>query len=150
MNESIYMISNLDMNNAADIAGAEKFFGKRPDAVVTQEILYSDHLIRGAKTEFLFFNEGPKTRVVLLSNIALRSKFFTGAKGALTRQYILDGISGGVTGTVLATKDAVSELLAGATQDVNNKNTCNRGLAKGLIGYSEGLFAEFTNYMLKN
>jgi hypothetical protein len=150
MNESIYLISGFELNTPYDLAAAEKYFGKRPDAIVTQEIIYADHLVRGAKTIFVFFSEGQKTRVVLLSNVALRSKFFTGAKGMLTRQYILDGIGGGVTGVVLNTKDAVSDLLAGATADVKTKNSCNRGLAQGLIKYSQGLFTEFAGFMLKN
>lgn len=150
MNESIYLISQLDFNTPADIAGVEKYFGKKPDAVLVQTLLYSDHLIRGAKTIFAFFAEGDKTRVVLLSNIAMGSKFFVGAKGALTRQYILDGLNGGVTGTVLAAKDTINDLLAGATADVNNKNSCNKGLARGLIKYSQSLFNEFANFMIKN
>jgi hypothetical protein len=143
MNESMYLISDLTMNVPADIAAAEKMFGKRPDAVLGQQIIFADRLIRGARTMFVFFSEGTNTRVVLVSNIAMQSKHFTGAKGALTRGVILSGINGGLAGAAIATKDAIGRLLGGANQDVREKNACDRGLAKGLVRYAQDLFGEF-------
>ncbi len=148
-NDSIYMISQLAMNVPADVAGVESYFGKHPDAVMSQTTLYADHLIRGGRTIFAFFAEGEKTRIILLSNIGLASKFMVGVKGALTRQYVLGGF-GGVTGIALAAKDdltALTNLLSGAEQDVKSKNSCSRGLALGLIKYSESLFNEFAKYI---
>lgn len=143
MNESMYLISDLTMNVPADIAAAEKMFGKRPDAVLGQQIIFADRLIRGARTMFIFFSEGPNTRVVLVSSIGMQSKHFTGAKGALTRGVILSGINGGLAGAAIATRDVVGRLLGGANDDVRNKNACDRGLAKGLIRYAQDLFGEF-------
>lgn len=145
-NESIYVISRVDLNNAKDMQQAEAYFGRRPAAVITQEAIYADHLVRGAKTVFAFYPEGAKTRVVLLSNIAMGSKFFTGVKGTLIRQYLLSGIGGGATGVALKAKDALSDLISGASADVSEKNSCDRGLALGLIKYSQGLFQEFVNF----
>lgn len=145
-NESIYVISRVDLNSAQAMKDAEAYFGRRPAAVITQEAIYADHLVRGAKTVFAFYPEGAKTRVVLLSNIAMGSKFFTGVKGTLIRQYLLSGIGGGATGAVLSAKDSLSDLISGATQDVSDKNSCDRGLALGLIKYSQGLFTEFVNF----
>jgi hypothetical protein len=152
MNESIYVISDLQMNQPGDIDQAAAFFGKRPDAVLTQTVLFADHLIRGAKTIFVFFREGDKTRIVLLANIATNSEYFTGVTGALTRQILLDGPNGafgGAGGKVLAATGAASDLLAGANQDVNEKNTCDRGLGLGLIKYSQSLFTQFEGYLNK-
>lgn len=145
-NESIYVISRVDLNSAQAMKDAEAYFGRRPSAVITQETIYADHLIRGAKTVFAFYPEGAKTRVVLLSNIAMGSKFFTGVKGTFIRQYLLSGIGGGAAGAVLNAKDSLSELISGATADVSDKNSCDRGLALGLIKYSQGLFQEFVNF----
>ncbi|MBX3019123.1 MAG: hypothetical protein KF767_14650 [Bdellovibrionaceae bacterium] len=145
-NESIYVISRVDFNSSTDMQQAEAYFGRRPAAVITQEAIYADHLVRGAKTVFAFYPEGAKTRVVLLSNIAMGSKFFTGVKGTLIRQYLLSGIGGGATGAALKAKDALTDLIAGASSDVADKNSCDRGLALGLIKYSQGLFQEFVNF----
>jgi hypothetical protein len=142
-NESIYLISQLDLNQASDIAAAEAYFGKRPQAVIMQQAIYADHLIRAAKTVFAFYPEGNKTRVVLLSTLAMKSKFFTSLKGKVIRQYLLDGINGGLIGGVIAAKDGLDNLLAGANADVKKKNECNRGLALGLIGYTKSLFSQF-------
>ncbi|MGZ3723763.1 MAG: hypothetical protein ACXVA9_12560 [Bdellovibrionales bacterium] len=152
MNESLYIISDLQMNVPADLDEAQKFFGKRPTAVLTQNVIFADHLIRGAKTIFVFFEEGENTRIVLLSNIAMRSKYFTGAQGILKRQLILDGPNGafgGLGGAALATKSAGADLLAGADQDVSEKNTCERGLGLGLIKYSKSLYSSFAGFLAK-
>lgn len=148
-NESIYVISQVDFNQPNDLAQVEKFFGRRPEAIVTQQSLYADHLVRAAKTIFAFYSEGGKTRVVLLSNIAMGSKFFVGTKGMIIRQYLLDGVSGMTTDAALAGKNVLDNLLSKATKDVSDKNTCDRGLALGLIKYSQGLFTEFVEFSKK-
>lgn len=148
-NESIYIISRVDLNSDASMQAAEKYFGKKPAAVITQEAIYADHLVRGAKTIFAFYPEGEKTRIVLISNIAMGSKFFTGVKGTLIRQYLLSGVGGGATGAVLHAKDKLTDLISGATEDVGQKNSCDRGLALGLIKYSQGLFQEFVNFTVE-
>lgn len=151
-NESIYVINQVDLNQPGDIAQSLKYFGRRPDAVIVQQVVYADHVIRAAKSIFAFYAEGQKTRLVLLSNVATKSKYFTGAKGAFLRQYVLDGIVGKgaiqtVTGAYLSAKDKVADLLSGATDDVKKKNACDRGLALGLIRYSESLFGQFIHYV---
>lgn len=150
-NKSIYVISQLDLNGPGDLDRMAKYFGRKPDLVVRQQTLYADHAILGGETFFAFFSEGQRTRVVLLSELAMKSHFFTGAKGLVLRQYLLDGFTGGplgaVTGKVLNAKDEVSNLLAGANADVSLKNACNHGLALGLIRYSQSLFTEFTNML---
>ncbi len=158
MNESMYLISDLTMNVPADIAAAEKMFGKRPDAVLGQQIIFADRLIRGARTMFVFFSEGANTRVVLVSSIGMQSKHFVGAsirpdkaaKALVAQLTILNGIRSGVTGGLIAASDATERLLGGATADVNKKNACDRGLAKGLIKYAQGLFGEFLGLLIKD
>jgi hypothetical protein len=158
MNESMYLISDLTMNVPADIAATEKMFGKRPDAVLGQQIIFADRLIRGARTLFIFFSEGANTRVVLVSSIGMQSKHFVGAsirpdkaaKALVAQTTILYGIKSGVTGGVIAASDATERLLGGATADVNKKNACDRGLAKGLIKYAQGLFGEFLGGLIKD
>jgi hypothetical protein len=147
MNESMYLISDLTMNVPADMAAAEKMFGKKPDAVLGQQVVFADRLIRGARTMFIFYSEGANTRVVLVSNIGMQSKHFVGTKGALARGVILHGINGSLTGTAAVVynspTESLSRLLGVANEDVRNKNSCDRGLAKGLIRYAQGLFGEF-------
>jgi hypothetical protein len=151
----------LKINDSADVDATQKILGKKPDAVVVQDVIYADHLIRGAKTIFAFYAEGNNTRVVLIYNLATRSKYFTGVKGTFMRQAILDGPNGafgGLGGAVLSAKDGVSapkkggaadDLLADAEHDVNEKNTCERGLGLGLIRYSKSLFTQFEGYLKK-
>jgi len=150
-NDSIYVISELSLNRPEDLSHAEKYFGRRPDALIHERTIYADHLLKGAATYFAFFNEGNRTRIVMLSNLAMKSKFFKGAKGLVLRQYILDGVTGGAVGSVtrevIAAKDALSDLLAGAEEDVRKKNACNHGLALGLIRYSESLFSQFVSQL---
>ena len=154
-NESLYVISDLQMGLPADIAGAKALLGREPQAVLSQSVIFADHLIRGARTVFVFFAEGDTTRVVLISNIGLRSKYFTG-KGMIKRQLILDGPNGAFGGTVGATlraSDKVTsvsdQLLRGADQDTSEKNTCDRGLGLGLIKYSQSLYSAFAEYLSK-
>ncbi len=158
-NDSIYLISDLTMNNPADLSAAEKFFGKKPNAVLSQQILYADRLMRGARTVFVFFAEGAQTRVVLVSNLGLPSKHFVGLKALPRRQIIMDGfdtLSGRTvksmseympgskeTNDPKSKESDASDLLSRANKDVADKNACNLGLAKGLIRYSRDLFGEF-------
>ena len=148
-NGSIYLISDIKFNDPEDIKSTEKYFGKKPDALISQEAMYADHLIRASKMYFAFYKEGSKTRVVFLSNLAMGSKFFTGAKGLLIRQYLLDGV--GVTGKA-ANKiiDGLSSLFADAEEDINKKNSCDSGLALGLKKYSQNLFTEFSSFVKEN
>ena len=149
-NESIYMISQVDLNQPQDLALAAKYFAKPPQVVIRQQAVYADHLIRAANTVFAFFSEGQRTRAVLLSNVAMKSIYFTGGKGMVIRQYLLNGVTGGVLGTATGAyanaKDDLANLLSGATKDLSQKNACNRGLAQGLIRYSQSLFSEFVHF----
>lgn len=149
-NESIYVISQITLNQPQDVQAVERKLGKRPQAVIVQESIYASHLVRGSKTIFAFYEEGNRTRVVLMSNLAMGSKFLSGTTGTFLRQYLLFGVNGGVTEKVLGVKDALSDLLSGATKDVAEKNSCDRGLALGLLRYSQGLFDEFAAISLKN
>jgi hypothetical protein len=158
--ESIYMVSDLEVSKAvagnvqpAEIAAVEKFAGKRPDLVLSQTVLYSDHLIRGGRNTFAFFGEGNQTRIVLISNLGMGRKFFTGTLGKQIRTKIMEGIG---TKTAIAgqlyyePKKVLGDLLSGSTQDLAKKNACNVGLAQGLPAYSKQLFAKFATYMSKN
>lgn len=142
INESMYLISDLTLNAPADLAAAEKMFGKKADAVLGQQVVFADRLIRGARTLFVFFTEGSNTRVVLVSNIAMQKKHFTGTTGMAARGVILHGMNGSAVGSIAVTKSNLGSLLTGANQDIRSKNACERGLAKGLIRYSQGLFGE--------
>jgi hypothetical protein len=145
-NESIYVISQIDLNLSEDFGRIEHYLGRRPDAVIQQQLLYADHLLRGGKSVFAFFAEGQKTRVVLISNLAMKSKYFTMGKGTLIRQYLLDGITGAGLVKVIGFKDKIDDLLSSASKDVNQKNSCSRGMALGLIRYEQSLFAEMLKF----
>ncbi len=157
--ETIYMISDMQVNNADDLASMQSYLGKRPDMVLGQTILYADHLVRGGRTVFAFFAEGNQTRVVLISNLALRAKYFAGSKTSkISRPIIMGGIGGAGWGVAAdignaalnVVNDGGKSLLSKATLDLAKKNQCNRGLARGLIKYSQTMFSRFASYMLKN
>lgn len=77
-NDSVYMISRIEM--LTDPAPAEKLFGKRPNAVIVQDVFYTDRILKGGKNIFAFFAEGPrseKTRIVSITNLGLNAKIFT-------------------------------------------------------------------------
>ncbi len=159
MNGSIYVISDIQLNNAEDIEGFSRQVGRRPDRLISQKVIYASHLIRAANTYFAFYSEdgGAKTRVVLLSNIAMGSKFFTGKTGMVARRFLLNGVGSGVSGVVLDAKDAVSStvdalgsLFSEAEEDTGRKNSCDKGLALGLTKYSQSLFTQFADYIGQN
>jgi hypothetical protein len=165
-NSSIYVISQIDFNSAPDLEQASKLFGKKPDAIVVQKVIYADHLVRAGKTIFAFYSEGSKTRIALLSNIALKKSYFEGGSSTVTKDYILNGFKGSLQSkaisAVVETYQSVSGKKA-ATQpnsQLSNRaqqarktdaasNTCQRGLALGLIRYSQSLFKEFVTFTTK-
>ena len=148
-NDSIYMISDLQMNNATDMDQATKFFNKKPAAILSQNVVYADHLLRGARTLFVFFDEGQSTRVVLISNLGMQKKYFVGPL-ASAKGYVLDGMGNGIVSAIAAPVSTANDLWAGIKHDVKMENSCDKGLGLGLIKYSESLFSEFNNYLIKN
>lgn len=156
VNDSIYVISDLSMNNPNDIANAEKFFGRRPDALLVQRVIYADHVLKGGNTIFAFFAEGDKTRVSLVANLGVAHKLMNpkGNTGSVTRGYILDGIKSTTAGAAAANlagaADAVGNLFSGTKKDSDSTNKCDKGMAMGLVKFSQNMFNDFANYMLKN
>ena len=140
-NESIYLLSDIKFNDPEGLENAKGFFGRRPDALISQEAMYADHLIRASKMYFAFYREGEKTRLVFLSNLAMGSKFFTGAQGAIIRRNLLHGV--GTTAKILNPIESLQGLFEDAQADINRKNACDSGLALGMVKYSQNLFEEF-------
>lgn len=153
--DSIYLISDLQVNQPADIESVQKYLGKKPDIVMTQTILHADHLLRGGKTVFAFFGEGDKTRLVLISNIGLQKKYMAGSQSADAARYVvMNGIEGSAKGAAadvaIGLKKAWKEGdLSAATSrvsaDILKKNKCKKGLALGLIRYAQVMLSRFAD-----
>lgn len=93
--QSIYLISDLQWNDANDLKAAEALFGRRPTAVMVQRVFYADHLVKGAENIFVFFAEDNKTRAIFISNLGLSTKLLVGKKAEYYRPFIFDGMGGG-------------------------------------------------------
>lgn len=153
--DSIYLISDLQVNQQADIDSVQKYLGKKPDIVMTQTILHADHLLRGGKTVFAFFGEGDKTRLVLISNIGLQKKYMAGSKSAEAARYvIMNGIEGSTMGAIadvgVGIKKAIKEgdisaATSKVTADILRKNKCKKGLALGLPRYAQVMLSRFAD-----
>lgn len=148
----IYTMSDIQINQSQGFTDGQRMTGKRPDAVISQTIFFASDFIQGAQNNFYLYAEGDSTRVVFVSNIALKSKYFEGQKGAIARDVLLGGIRNtdstiGIAGTVVTATnngfDSLKNLISGAEQDAEARNICNRGLAIGLIKYSQVLFEDF-------
>jgi hypothetical protein len=109
-NDSIYLLSNLEVDNPTDKLHATKFFKREPSLVLSQSVFYADHLILAAKTVFLFYPEKDgNTRVVLLNNIAMKDTYFEGKLGEQLRDYIYYGIGDGAAGAIASTVEVVGD-----------------------------------------
>lgn len=153
--DSIYLISDLQVNQAADIESVQKYLGKKPDIVMTQTMLHADHLLRGGKTFFAFFGEGDKTRLVLISNLGLQKKYMAGGESAKAARFvIMNGIEGSLKGAAAnvgvgvykAWKEGdISAATSKVTADILKKNKCKKGLALGLPRYAQVMLSRFAD-----
>ena len=161
VNNSIYLLSDIKFNDSVELEKASAYFGKKPDGLISQETIYADHLIRASKLYFAFFKEEERTRVALLSNLALGSKFLSGTKASLIKPYLFNGVGGygNLADKGLKVKKAydklneeglsaaLGDLFTDAEEDIERKNTCETGLALGLVKYSQNIFTEFSEFV---
>jgi hypothetical protein len=179
-NSSIYMVSDLRWNEPTDLTAAEALFKKRPTAILVQNVIYADHLAKGAENIFAFFAEGNKTRAVFVSNLGLSNFYFTGKKKELFTTAIFYGYNAArkenrlvgladstgqayekgkqMVGNLISsstpepkkTGDDDLDFLDDAKKDMNDNNKCDRGFAIGLIAYSKGIFSAFVDSLNKH
>lgn len=81
-NRSIYVVSDVQLDNPSDVRVAQNLFKRKPDLLLTQKMIYSSHLLKNSVTYFALFAEGQKTRVVFTTDLALNSLYWDKYNGA--------------------------------------------------------------------
>jgi hypothetical protein len=76
-NDSIYVVSKIEKDNVDDKAGVRAVLGKNPDLVLTQSVIFADHLIKAERTIFALFAEQNRTRVIMISNLATSAQYWS-------------------------------------------------------------------------